>query len=254
MAKNYHATTGVDEFYYGVLNEDNEMTIVAPQPERVKFLQEIQVTAPQEIVKAHGDNVVAEMATSNGAIEVSSQFHKLPKEDKIVLFGLEKTSDGLYAYGNTDNPPYVACVFAKTHEDGSKEWVGLPKGKFTKPEQSATTKEDSVEFGNDSIEAEFMDREVAGFTEEKSVIFAHTPKGDDAARDALFQAVFGTGYPSATSTTTTTTTAPETTTTTTAPETTTTTTAPETTTTTTAPETTTTTTAPETTTTTTVGA
>lgn len=193
--KNYKATTGVDEFYYGVLDESGSAVIVGASPERVKFLQEITVTAPQEIVKAYGDNKIAEMATSNGVVEVEGAFHKLPSEDRQTILGLETTTEGLYAYGNTDNPPYVAAVFAKTHEDGSKEWVGLPKGKFMKPENTATSKQDSVEFGSDSITAEFMDREVEGFSDEKSVIFGNDDKGSTTQRDALFQAVFGTTYP-----------------------------------------------------------
>lgn len=190
MAKNYVSTTGVDEFYYAVLNSDETGT--DETPERIEFLQEITVSAPQEIVKAYGDNKIAEMATSNGAVEVSGSFHKLPLDDRIVLFGLEK-SEGITAYGGTDNPPYVAAVFAKTHEDGSKEWVGLPKGKFMKPEQSATSKEDSVEFSSDEVEAEFMDRAVDGFTDDKSVIFGVDEKGETTNREALFTAVFGAG-------------------------------------------------------------
>ncbi|AKG74363.1 major tail protein [Salinicoccus halodurans] len=204
--KNYKATTGVDEYYYGVLDETNELTIVQASPERVKFLQEITVTPSQEIVRGYGDNKVAELATSNGPVEVEGAFHKLPSQDRQTILGLEKTTGGLYAYGSTDNPPYVASVFAKTHEDGSIEWVGLPKGKFLKPESSATSKQDTVEFGSDSITAEFMDREVPGFTEEKSVIFGYDEKGETAQRDELFQAIFGKPYPADTSTTTTTTT------------------------------------------------
>ena len=127
----------------------------------------------------------------------SGAFHKLPIEDRNVLLGLETTSGGLSSYGSTDNPPYVAAVFAKTHEDGSKEWVGLPKGKFIKPEQTATSKQDSVEFSSDEITAEFMDRVVDGFSDEKSVIFGVDEKGKTASRDALFTAVFGKAYPGA---------------------------------------------------------
>lgn len=192
--KNYRATTGVDKFYYGVL-EDDGIKIVETSPERVKFLQEITVTPSQELIKAYGDNKIAEMATSNGPVEVSGAFHKLPSEDKQKILGLESSEDGLYGYGGTDDSPYVASVFAKTHEDGSIEWVGLPKGKFIKTENTGTSKQDSVEFGNDPISAEFMDRQVPGFAEEKSVIFGYDEKGSTTDRDAMFQAVFGTTYP-----------------------------------------------------------
>ena len=194
MAKNYHSTTGVEEFYYGVLSEEDETKIVKAQPELIDYLQEITVTREQTLERAYGSNKVAEIAISNGPVEVSSTFHKLPKEDLITLLGLSEVGS-LYGLSNQDNPPYVAVVFAKTREDGSKEWVGLPKGKFTTPEQSATTKTDSVEFGSDEIAAEFMDRRVNVFDKDMSVVFAETKSNDDEAVEEFFQAVFGTSYP-----------------------------------------------------------
>lgn len=194
--KNYKASTGVDEFYYAILDETGA-TVTVGTPERIEFLQNISVEMPQEVVRAYGDNRTAEMAVAAGNVSVTSAFHKLPDEDKAILFGLEKSSNGLYSYGSSDNPPYVACAFAKTYEDGSKEWVGLNKGIFLRPNSEAQTKQDGVEFTSEEITAEFMDREVDGFTEEKSVIFGRDAKGDTTQRDALFQAVFGTTYPGA---------------------------------------------------------
>ena len=191
--KSYRAATGVDEFYYGKLaGETNAVTEV----ERVKYLQNISVEMPQEIVKAHGDNKVAELAVSNGDITVSSQFHTLPIEDKQALLGYEVV-DGITAAGGTDISPYVAVVFAKTHEDGSREYVGLPKGMFTRPSIEGQTKEDGVEFSNETIEAQFIDRKVDGFTDEKSVLFAADAKGETTNRDALFLKVFGIAHPDA---------------------------------------------------------
>lgn len=192
--KKYRASTGVDEFYYAPLDESGT-SVTTRDPERIEFAQSMEIEMDQEVVRAYGDNKTAELAVSNGGISVTAAFHTLPEEDKKVLLGLESTSDGLYAIGSTDNPPYVACVFAKTFEDGSKEWVGLTKGIFIRPKVSASTKEDKTEFTNQEITAEFMDREVTGFSEEKSVIFGSDEKGSTTARDALFQAVFGRPYP-----------------------------------------------------------
>ncbi|MDX5473905.1 MAG: phage tail protein [Bacillaceae bacterium] len=188
--KVYRASTGVDEFYYGVINEGTTAATI----ERVKFLQNVNVEMPQEVVRAYGDNKTAEMAVSSGDISVTSQFHKIPIEDKQRLLGLESV-EGLTAMGSTDNPPYVAVVFAKTYEDGSREYVGLPKGLFTRPNVAAQTKGESTEFSSEEIAAQFMDREVDGFTEEKSVIFAYDKKGQTTNRDALFQKVLGKPYP-----------------------------------------------------------
>ncbi len=153
----------------------------------MKFLQEITIEMPQEAVRAYGDNITAEIAVSNGNISVTSAFHKVPVEDKKVLFGLESTVGGLYSCGPDDFPPYVACVFAKTYQDGSTGWVGLPKGIFMRPNISSKTKEDSVEFQNEEITAEFMDRDVEGFDNPKSVLFGVDKKGETASRDAIFK-------------------------------------------------------------------
>src|SRR5690625_4972582 len=125
--KNYRASTGVDEFYYG---KGLKGTVV-DEIERVKFLQNINVDMPQEIVRAYGDNTTAEMAVSSGDVSVTSQFHKIPLEDKAYLLGWEKSTEGLLGSGARDNPPYVPVIFAKTYEDGHKEYVGLPQGMFT---------------------------------------------------------------------------------------------------------------------------
>lgn len=192
MPKNYRASTGVTEFYYAVLNDSD---IATEAPERIEYLQTITVESPQEPVRAYGDNKTAEIAVSSGNTTVTSAFHKLPVEDRQKLLGLETTTSGISAYGSSDNPPYAACVFAKTHEDGSKEWVGLPKGMFLRPNIAGETKADGVTFGTDEISAEFMDREVEGFNDEKSVIFGKDAKGETAVRDAIFTALFGQPYP-----------------------------------------------------------
>lgn len=184
--KSYRASTGVDEFYYGVIGDGT----TAEKVERVKFLQNITVDMSSEVVRAYGDNTTAEMAVSNGDISVTSQFHKIPLEDKRTLLGWEE-ADGITALGDSDNPPYVAVVFAKTYEDGSREYVGLPKGLFTRPSIEGQTKEDGVEFSSEEIEAQFMDRKVAGFNDEKSVLFAVDKKGETTNRDAIFEKIFG---------------------------------------------------------------
>lgn len=188
--KLYRSSTGVDEFYYGEVGDG----IVATYIERVKFLQNITVEMPQDIVRAYGDNTTAEMAVSSGDVSVTSSFHKVPIQDKQKLLGWEVV-EGLTATGSVDTPPYVAVIFAKTYEDGSKEYVGLPKGIFTRPSISGQTKGDGVEFSSEEMAAQFMDREVTGFSDEKSVLFAYDDKDETVNRDALFTKIFGLPYP-----------------------------------------------------------
>ncbi|MGD7021780.1 major tail protein [Rossellomorea vietnamensis] len=196
--KNYKASTGVDSFYYAPLDE-TEAAIITGSVERVKFLQNITVEMPQSIVRAAGDNKTAELAVASGNVSVTGAFHKLPIEDRKVLLGLESTAEGLHAHGSEDNPPYVACVFAKTHEDGSREWVGLSKGIFLRTAINGQSKQPGeTQFQGDQISAEFMDREVEGFEKEKSVVFGYDAAGETVQRDALFQKIFGAAHPEAT--------------------------------------------------------
>src|SRR5699024_2510418 len=126
MAKTYKAAINVNDFHYVELDEDNK---VVGEIERVRLLQEITVEAQQEIVKAFGDGETAEMATSNGPMTISGQFHKIPQEDKDTIFGLSKNGE-LSAYEPDSNPPYVAVSFSLEDQDGGKGWYGLAKGKF----------------------------------------------------------------------------------------------------------------------------
>src|SRR5699024_3441859 len=131
-----------------------------------------------------------ELAYSHGDTSVTSQFHKIPTEDKKRLFGFEE-HEGIVAKGSGDNPPYVAVVFAKTHDDGSKEYVGLPEGMFMRPSIEGETKADGVEFSSEESEAQFMDRKVDGFDEDKSILMAEVKKNEDAKKDDLFKKIFG---------------------------------------------------------------
>ncbi len=189
----YRSSTGVEEFFYGIIGEGTTAETI----EHVKFLQNINTEMAQEIVKAYGDNTTAEMAVSSGDISVTGQFHKIPLQHKVKLLGWEEAENGLVATGNKDNPPYVGVIFAQTYEDGSREYVGLPKGIFTRPNLEKATKGESTEFSSEEISAQFMDRKVDGFKKEHSVVFAYDPAGETKQRDLLFQAIFGQPHPDA---------------------------------------------------------
>ncbi|MDM8098660.1 major tail protein [Oceanobacillus oncorhynchi] len=187
----HKATTGVKHFDYKVIGDE------AAKINRVNFLQSIGVTMEQEIVKAYGDNTTAEMATSSGDIEVTGGFHKVPLQDKVRMLGWEESENGLIGTGGNDNPPYVGVIFTQTYEDGSAEYVGLPKGIFTRPSIEKETKGESTEFSSDEISGQFQDDKVPGFSDDKSVIFAYDPKGETTQRDAIYQAIFGEPHPDA---------------------------------------------------------
>lgn len=193
--KSNRATTGVDEFYFAVLSSDDEASFTAEGITRIPFLQEITVDMPQTVERAYGDNRTAELAVSNGNLTITTKFHAVPTESKAVLFGLETTVEGLSAYGAEDTPPYVAAVFARTYQDGAKEWVGLTKGMFLRPGMNAETKGEGVTFSSDEVTGEFMERFVEGYKTEKSILTGRDEAEEVTARDTMFMKVFGSEYP-----------------------------------------------------------
>lgn len=183
--KNRSATVGIDKFYYAVLQSDTEESVVYEKEVRLPFVQNVNIETEQEIAKAFGDNKVAEMAVSTGVSTVEFQFHALPLEDRVALLGLED-EDGLVIQRSQVNPPYVAVVLEKTKGDGSAELVGLTKGMFTLPPTEAQTKEDSLEFGSDTISGEFSGR----VYDDAAQVFAHVKEGDEAMRQKFMNKVF----------------------------------------------------------------
>lgn len=191
--KNYLAFTGLTDFYYGTTKNDNT-GINEKEAERIKFLQNINVSTPQDIVKAYGDNGIAEMAVSTDATALTTQFHKLPIEDRTIIYGWE-TSGNMHGLPDNPNPPYVTCMFTKTMEDGSAEHIGFTKGKFKIADSESQTKGESVEFGTDSTEGEFMARKTEGFKKDMSFIVVGDEPGETENRDKLYKAIFGVEYP-----------------------------------------------------------
>src|SRR5699024_4145981 len=159
--KNYLSFTGLTDFHYGTTNDD-DTGINEEEATRIKFLQNINISTPQDIAKAFGDNETAEMAVSTDATQLTTQFHKLPIEDRTIIYGWE-TSGKMVGLSGSPNQPYISCMFTRTMEDGSTEHIGFTKGKFTMADVEGQTKGESVEFGNDSTEGQFMPRKVKGF-------------------------------------------------------------------------------------------
>src|SRR5699024_502318 len=191
--KNYLSFTGLTEFLYGK-TKDDDTGIVEEQATRIKFLQNINIRTPQDIVKAFGDNETAEMAVSTDATQLTTQFHKLPIEDRTIIYGWEKQGN-MVGLSCSPNPPYISCMFTRTMEDGSTEHIGFTKGKFTMADVEGQTKGESVEFGNDSTEGQFMPRKVEGFDKNMTFIIVSDEPGETTNRDELYEKIFGMEFP-----------------------------------------------------------
>ncbi|EIL3010006.1 Ig-like domain-containing protein [Staphylococcus pseudintermedius] len=180
---------GVTNFYWAPIKTDDGEKFEVESGHRTRFLKEIEVDRPQEVEEEYGDNMVAATAVSNGKLSVKTTFVSIPSEQKAFLAGAKK-GEGGFKYGANDIPPDVAVVFERTNHDGSSEWVGLFKGKFTRPNLSGQTKQDKVEFQNDEVEGSFVDR----LFDESSHVTGFDKKGEHKGRDYVFTETFGKTY------------------------------------------------------------
>ncbi|MFO3691182.1 major tail protein [Staphylococcus felis] len=177
---------GVTNFYWAAIETDTDENWEVKSGHRTRFLKEIEVDRPQEVEEEYGDNMVAATAVSNGKLSVKTTFVSVPAEQKAFLAGAKK-GEGGFKYGANDIPPDVAVVFERTNHDGSSEWVGLFKGKFTRPSLNGQTKQDKVEFQNDEVEGSFVDR----LFDESSHVTGYDDKGSTKGRDYVFAETFG---------------------------------------------------------------
>ncbi|AQN32215.1 major tail protein [Staphylococcus phage phi575] len=180
---------GVSNFYWAPIKKDSEEGIEYGNGTRTRFLKEIEVERPQESEDDYGDDIVAATAVSNGKLEIKTTFVTVPDEQKAFLSGATKGTGG-FKYSAKDIPPDVGAVFERRNHDGSSEWVGLFKGKFTRPSIKGQSKQDKVEFQNDEVEGSFIDR----IFDEASHVTGYDAKGETKGRDYVFMETFGKTY------------------------------------------------------------
>lgn len=193
----YNANTGLSEVWYAVLEEESNATVKLSPIDMIDYLKEMSFEIGEELTRGYGSNKTAEVAKSGGEPTLNLTFHKLPMsvQEKILGLTKHKTNTKVFGATGTKKIVYVAVAFARTMEDGSKEWFGFAKGVFTKPNKEGQTKEGGVEFGQDEIEGQFMERFIDGFEEKEAVIMTYDEAGETDGRDTVFQSIFGQGYP-----------------------------------------------------------
>lgn len=193
----YNANTGLSEVWYSVLQSEAGSTVTLSEIDMIDYLKEMSFEVGEELTRGYGSNKTAEVAKSGGEPTLNLTFHKLPVSVQEKILGLTKHATNQKVYGMVGSKKivYVALAFARTMEDGSKEWFGFAKGVFTKPNKEGQTKENDVEFGQDEIEGQFMERYIDGFDEKEAVIMTYDEAGETDGRDTVFESIFGKPYP-----------------------------------------------------------
>lgn len=149
---------GISNFHYSKMNTEDTATSdpVYGQAVKVPGMVSINVETESNTAELYADNMLYEVATSQGKVNVSLDLADLPMDVQADLLGhtYDDTAHTLIKR-SSDVPPYVAIQFEFLMGNGKKRCVTLYKGKFAIPAQAGQTKGENVEFQTSSITASF---------------------------------------------------------------------------------------------------
>lgn len=153
------ARVGLKDIHVAKLTEEADGTVTYDTPRKIAGAIEATITPNTSRATLYADDQAAENAQSLGVTEVSFGVGYLDLDDYAFLLGKEVNADGAIIESADDKPPYVAFGFRSERSDGSYEYTWLLKGDFAVPEESYTTKNDSIEFQTQTITGQFVMRE-----------------------------------------------------------------------------------------------
>jgi len=156
MAKNTSKVRiGLDKLYIAKLITDTESTISYETPYAVPGLIKITITPNVSTETLYTDNKPSISYSVVGTVDVEIEKDSLPDDLLTELLGYAESGATKYRT-STYNAPYVAIMFRQLYDNGTYSYVKLFKGRFSEPESSNETKNDSVNFQTGTIKAQFV--------------------------------------------------------------------------------------------------
>jgi len=149
---------GVDGLVYAIMTDEGSAS-AAPTYGAVHLapgVMSVNVNPNPSQETLFADNGPMETASTLGKIEVEIQKNELGPADKSNLLGHPIDSKGGLVSGDSEVPPFVAVGFRSLKSNGTYRYVWLYKGKFMDPEDNNETKNDSINFQNDTISGQFV--------------------------------------------------------------------------------------------------
>lgn len=156
MAYSARPAIGAKSFVYALLSEASDVVGGTPTYGTVKPLAglgKITQNPNGNAATLSGDDKVTHVADGIGKIDLSIDLNDIDPSAYAEILGHTYGAGGVLEK-STDQSPYVAIGFKKTHTGSSVEtYYWLYKCKFLKPDSSAETKKESINFQQISLKA-----------------------------------------------------------------------------------------------------
>lgn len=153
---------GLKNLHIATLTSDDNTGAVYATPEKMAKAVGATVTPNVSNNTFYADDGPSETNSSLGQINVSIGVDQLPKAMQATLLGHSVNSEGVLIKKSDDQAPYIALGFESMTSTGEVEYVWLYKGKFQLNERSYTTKGESIEYQNPTLNATFVKRDFDG--------------------------------------------------------------------------------------------
>ena len=106
----------------------------------------------------YADNGAYEAATSGlGDGTVTIELADLPQDVQALIFGHTATK-GVMSKLTSDQAPYVGIRFECVKASGAVRFISIPKVKFSEPQETVKTKDNSITFQTGKCEGKMVQR------------------------------------------------------------------------------------------------
>ncbi|MBT2627179.1 major tail protein [Bacillus sp. ISL-32] len=151
------ARIGMTDLRYGVVDGTTEKVATV---KRIRGAQNSKLDVSNENEKIYADDgVFAVIGSGISEAKLELGLADFKQEDRTAILGIQ-IEDGIELYHKDIDPPYVCVTWKEKHHVKGYVHYALLKGKFAIPSSEGKTKEDKVSAQTDSIEGQFMPRQM----------------------------------------------------------------------------------------------
>lgn len=144
---------GLKDLYFA---EIDETAGTFGTPYRIAKAMTAGVSANVSTVLLYADDSAAESASSEGQTTITLGIDQLTNEVYAKVLGKAVNSDGVVQDSSGDIAPKGALMFRSLKSNGEYRYIVYYKGSFAPPEESFTTKGESIEYNTPTIVGTFV--------------------------------------------------------------------------------------------------
>ena len=141
MANKPVPAISVNKLYYALVLSDTEEGVTYSAPVWLQGVNTVAYNPNTQTATFDADGGTYDSYSADGEIQTTITIADLNPSDYATLLGVQQDqTTGLITESTDDNPPEVAIGFMSEMSNGAMRFVWILKGKFSKQEESVTSK------------------------------------------------------------------------------------------------------------------